>query len=256
MTYGEHYITYGVSRPYARCDMIHGPGSAIRESSLSRFKLMQLLTGIVFDKHVGVSLAANQEPRMLGILITPLGTYAAQSGNWQQGNTQFLVNAQGEAYPWPPSGASPVRSTTTSQPLQNKINERLDLGRQPPIQQLNDVHGPRRQCVIAENLHQPTRFDVRSEQDIRLLDNPQPLPGRDSQGFAIIGPQCAPHSSRRAAREFPRVLRAPAVEREAVMMGQVTWRLGSSSLGKIGRCRAYATATTRARNCHRATRHV
>lgn len=98
MTYGEHYVTYGVSRPCARCGMIHGPGGGIRESSLSRFKLMQLLTTIVFDKHVGVNLAGHQEPRMLGILITPLRTYAAQSGNWQQGNTQFLVNAQGQGY--------------------------------------------------------------------------------------------------------------------------------------------------------------
>src|SRR5579859_211792 len=98
MAYGDHYVTYGVRRPCARCGVIHSQSEGIRESAQSRFRLMQLLTGIVFNRYSGVQLAGNQQSRMLGILITPLRTYAAQSGDWEQGNTPFLLSAQGRGY--------------------------------------------------------------------------------------------------------------------------------------------------------------
>jgi hypothetical protein len=98
MQYGEQYITYGASRPCARCGIVHSPSAGIRESSQSRFMLMQLLAEIAYNKSKNFNIAGNQEPRLLGIQITPVAIYAAQSGDWQQGHTQFLLGALGKGY--------------------------------------------------------------------------------------------------------------------------------------------------------------
>lgn len=91
-------MTYG-NTACATCGGAHAAAEWIQESSQSRFRLMQLMMKMRLEPAaLAANNAANQAPRMFGILLTPNRNYAAHSGQTNNLATPFLAKAQGLGY--------------------------------------------------------------------------------------------------------------------------------------------------------------
>jgi hypothetical protein len=120
--YGDKLRIYA-DKPCQLCNHVHEPRYWIHETSNSRFRLMQLVFELKFDKlalgnklkppvnRQGIASAA-QEDRMLGILTTPNRNYATHSGNTQGGTTPFLRRAVARGYTVCPPRSSVLGART------------------------------------------------------------------------------------------------------------------------------------------------
>lgn len=88
--YGSTWAHYG-TKACSICKKVHLDTKTIKESSKSRFKLMQVLMEVRLSS--AWTGASDNEDRMFGLLITPQKTFATHSGDLKGGNTPFLKAA-------------------------------------------------------------------------------------------------------------------------------------------------------------------
>jgi hypothetical protein len=158
---------------------------------------MQLLTAIVFNKYMGFLPPDSQQARMFGILITPIGIYAAQSGNWAGGNTPFLIGALGRGYTiCPPRTANgPSNTDAAGRPISPALYRSANRVNQGGYAAGNCAAPRLIQQAILDHQAQsvrinPARWSM-SEVMYKLNPSEVPAPGRQDWIHGLTAFSCA-----------------------------------------------------------------